>query len=376
MTFLTIESRVTGAHYPRDNPDTIVSPEDRLRLVYNIYTDNRPETVKNGNEEEGMNLVYLAGAQTTKEVWEYMMEKSFNYFGPRLNKCISVDQVHVGDSYKLNQGKLRGTVLWSDCAKDTIKIVKELELKGPTIVLGHSMSGTIALYCCHFEPFLFDSLVIMDPVIYLGDRDFFFNEDVTKRTHKLFSGVYRQSRNEFNSRQEFETFHRTKTFAHEFHPRVLESHLRGIAETRPDGTVVMKAPKEMQTAQYMSGQYAMRGAFDWFKMMDMEMLHVAPEIADWNLPIATTAIREHFQNCIPVDIKGGKHNCPYVMPDETFDAISGFLERRHKRGVEILKELASRSSLSDSERKALMTSDVERDLNLMQQGRRRFYNKL
>jgi pimeloyl-ACP methyl ester carboxylesterase len=341
-----------------------------------VYTDNRPESTKNASEEEGMNLVFLPGAQITKEVWEYMIELSFNYFGSKLNKCISVDQVHVGDSYKLNDGKLTGSVLWSDCAKDTIKVVKELNLKGPTIAIGHSMSGTIALFCAHYEPFLFDSLVVIDPVIFMGDREFFHNENVVRGSHKVFSGVYRQARNTFKSRSEFETFHKTKTFAREFHPRVLESHLKGIAENRPDGSVAMKAPREMQTAQYMSGGYSMRGALAFFKLLDLEVLHIAPEVADWNVPTATPAIRDTFQYCTPADIVDGGHNCPYTMPDETFAAMKDFIERRHKRGVEILSELNARRGISDSERKSIMTGDVQKELEFLREGKRRFYAKL
>lgn len=375
-TFLTVETCVTEAHHPRNDPASIVNPDDRLKLVYNIYTDDRPGSTKLASEEDGMNLVFLAGAQMTKEVWEYMIELAFNYFGPRVNKCISVDQVHVGDSCALNEGKLTNLVLWSDCAKDTIKVVKELKLQGPTIPIGHSMGGTISLFCAHYEPFLFDSVVIIDPVIYLGPSELFYHEEVVKRSGKIFSSIYRQAKEKFNSRKEYEDYIRTRTFARDFHPKVQQSHIQGIAKDGPNGTVVMKASRELQTTQYLSGMINYRGALDIFKLLDMEVLHIAPEIADWNLLTATPALREALQYCTPVDIAGGTHNCPYNLPNETFAGMKDFLERRHKRGVEILKEVNARKNVTEQERKAMCVDEFQKDLAAMAEGKRRFYFKL
>lgn len=380
---LSKTTHTIDAYHPRENEFSTVSPDDRLQIVYNLYTKSGVSRHFDSGEypDDRLNLVFIHGTQMCKEVWEYMIEKFFDCGlfgkdGERLGAVVSLDPVNHGESCALNKDKLGFVCTWSDGGKDVVQVLKHLNLQsGTTIVLGHSMGGAQALYAALHEPHMIDSVVLFDPVGYFN-AELLRNENVIKMTGERMSKLKRFVRSEFKDEEDYLKYMKTRGISRTFHPRIQADYIKYAAKKNADGSFSFLASADQQLVSYFSSQFAMQDIPHLLPVVKPAMLHVDGELADWNPPEAQEMWTSLVQRSEAAVVKNGHHLFPFDQPDETFDAIVPFIQRRLEQGTINSKQQSARRSFTDKQRKEYVSTALEHHLASLVKGSRPAYSKL
>jgi pimeloyl-ACP methyl ester carboxylesterase len=371
---LTKQICVCDAHWPRENSASVVSPDDRLKIVYAVYQDDRFDT-STADPDSLLNLVFAHGTQMCKETWEYMISLAFDRFGAKLGRVISVDAANHGDSHQLNKGKLSWTVTWSDGGKDLVCVLRDVALRGTTILVGHSMGGAQCLYASFYEPALIDSVVVLDPVAYM-DPELYGNREITKFFGTRLQKLTKFVRAEFKDKNDYLNYMNKVGISRGFHPNVRQDYIDNSAIYNPDGSVSFKTSFEQQMVSYASSGNTLRDLMKIMSCLDLEVLHVCGDIHDWNPAESQQKILEALQHGTGAIVEGGKHLVPFEMPVETFEAMSAFLEKRRDRGTHLAKEMAERRMFTQTQRDKYVVQGLKQVLDSLSLGDRYSFAKL
>lgn len=334
------------AQYPRQTPWGTMRPQDRLKIVYNVYTP--PENKRNG--EYPINLVFVHGTGMCKELWEDMIERFFNEFEGPIGKVISLDAATHGESALLNQGLLGWAHPWTDGARDIVKLVRETIPygSGPTILVGHSMGGAQCVHAAFFAPAEIDAIAVVDPVSYTPDElltEEGAREFISKRMGKVRKGI----RDEFTDYKDYENFMKTRYLSQSFSQRILDDFIKHGAEKRPDGTYRFKTTPEQQMIGYYSALYTILNDYTMslLRQLTCPVLHLAGTNSTFNYPGAIDMFRDNMpKGSEYVDIEDGTHLVPFEQPEETFKGMLPFISKSYNRAVQQLKENDKRRNLS------------------------------
>ncbi|VVT54521.1 uncharacterized protein SAPINGB_P004117 [Magnusiomyces paraingens] len=327
MTYLTVEKRIIDGHFPRFNRTSTIKPFDKLQVVYNVYTDERPGKQAKVSPEEQVHLVFLHATGFTKESWEYWIEMFYEKYGPQLGTVISVDAVNHGESYILNEHKLGLTCSWEDSARDVLRILAAQNITSNAILIGHSMGGGTALHAAAFERRVIDSVISIEPVAY-------FNHDLHKfkKGRETWVGfltkLNKYIKDTFASEEEYAQYLKKGGVGRTVHPRILEDLIRSGFVKRDDGSILAIPPRGAQITSYASSNFTTLYLRDQLKTIDCAVCHVIGSAATWNPPESVEAIRGALPNVVGVDIPDGQHLVPMERPEDTFAAIGPFFESR------------------------------------------------
>lgn len=377
MTFLDIKTVVTEAHHPRSHRGSTLNENDRFQLVYNVYSDPRQHDSKIKGTHAQTNLVFLHGTGFSKDVWNYTIEAFFEHYGDALGTVIAFDTVNHCDSYMLNKGKVGWVCTWEDNGRDAIKIIKELDLKGGTILIGHSMGGASALHAAALERRVIDSVIAIEPVCYGEYEKFKSMPEVRKVYYRLILALNKAILDTFPSEKVFDGFMRKKNLTKTFHPRILDDLINSNKLVNPrTGETSFKTTKNMQLVSYASSILSSMYMPDIARTIDCEVCHIIGATAKWNPPEAAPTLRRNLPHCTPVEIPNGEHLVPLEMPDETFKAMQPFIERRMKRIQEIAQRDYSGGPNTATEREDFFFAKVEEAEQLFTSGKQVFYDRL
>lgn len=380
MTFLTVKTVVTDAYYPRANRGSTTNENDRLQLVYNVYTDGRSNNKAGqptANPHSKTNLMFLHGATFSKEVWEYIIEMFFDKYGDALGTVVALDAANHADSYLLNKGKLGWVYSWEDGGKDAVKVLRDLDLKGGTILIGHSMGGTSALHAAAVEKRLIDSVVSIEPVCYTDCKAYYNSPELRNTYYKLLKALNRSMFESFPTEAQYMAFMKKKNLTRTFHPRVLDDLLR--ANTLVDvttGVTSYKTHKYMQLSSYASSILSTLYLPDLARTIDCEVCHMIGSKAKWNPPEAAPTLRAHLLHGTPVDIEDGEHLVSLERPEETFKAMQPFIEKRMQRIQELAEASYKVNPMTEQEREAYYWAGVEEAEKLFVSGKKLIYDRL
>lgn len=377
MVRLSKRAYVFQAHHPREVPQSTVSPEDRLKVVCNIYSDADRDNYQTPYRDRRANLFFMHATTYSKEVWEPMIEMALAEFGDKLGLVIAMDAVNHCDSYALNRGKLGSHHTWSDGGRDIIAVLRQLNVTPEsTIVVGHSMGGSFALHAALFESALVDSAVVIDPVVGTGTTDPQLN---AQGFAHLMGRVAKVTKDKFASRQDLDKYlQNPRSHLRTFDPAVYKLFIDHNFVETPDGAWLAKTPYEQQLGSYMGAQYVSRSAVSQFCGIQQEILVVKGEIATWNPPGMMDSLKETLNNSSDVEVPQGDHLMVMQKPKETYQHISSFLGRRIER---ILAHLDKRAELvrgvtDDDRRPEIARKGIDADIKAMSGGEPRTYSRL
>lgn len=359
------ELRIIEGHHPRRNEWSVLRPDYRLRIAYNVVVDEEKRRASKVPVNERLMLVFSHGNGMNKECWDYHIQKLFDRHGDILDKVVAIDSVNQNDSHVLNEGKLGWLSHWADCAKDIIKIVNAEQTGAINILVGHSMGGTQCIYAGAFEPSLFDSMVVCDPVVQgLLPED--TGGDV-EAAHQLaaarFAKIGKSLRNTFKGKDEYENYIKRRSLSRTFITEIQHNYMEGAAIYHKDGTISVKTPADQQMVTYYSTPYAFRDALKYASLLDCEVVHIAgttPTVTTWR---SSEDCRKALRYCTAVDIEDAGHNVPFEQPDQTTDAISAFITRRRERAIELAKDANDRKYLSKADREKLLAEKYQETID-------------
>lgn len=377
MAPLTIKSVVTQAHHPRAFRGSTLNADDTLQIVYNLYSDPRYANSKVKGTHSQVNLAFAHGIGFSKDAWNYIIELFFEAYGDKLGTVVAIDTVNHSDSYILNKDKLGWICAWEDYARDILKVLRELNLKGGTILVGHSMGGATSLHAAALDRRLIDSVVTIEPVCYV-DKDMYYNSKAYRDTlYKLLLSLNRSMTLTFPTKAKYDSFMRKKYLTKTFHPRVLDDLLRTNTVVDPaTGETSYKTPKNQHLVSYAGTLLSCMNLQHIVKTIDCEVCHIIGAAAGWNPPEAATMLRANLPYCTPVDIPNGQHLVSLDMPDETFKAMQPFIEKRIKRIEEIARDEYAHNPVTLKEREEFFMENVAKADELFSSGKKLMYNRL
>ncbi|CAI5758083.1 unnamed protein product [Candida verbasci] len=170
--------KIKDASNPRKPGSVVLSTPSHLFEDYQLKIAYRKyKTTKSiPTEAKRINFIFLHGNGMNKSIWHYHIDKLFtqyelNFPDLYIDTIIAPDHVNMGDSCFINKDKLGHICDWEDLAKDYIMICKIHEREtflhpnSFNVIVSHSMSGYIALNITNFEPNLFQSSILINPIV-------------------------------------------------------------------------------------------------------------------------------------------------------------------------------------------------------------------
>lgn len=344
-------------------------------MAYKVW--DQPGVENAPAADKRFNLLFIHGSQMLKEVWTYYAELAFKHWGSRLDKVIAMDAVTHGDSALLNATKATAWSSWPDIGRDAGLVLDDLaklgEMDGPVIAIGHSMGGAGTLFLSSLHTSKIDGMVLMDPV-WGGSWPEEMKDDnpMTRAIGKMFSKVVANSRDEFDSWEDYEKFMNTRFITRKFHPRIREDMIKNHVYTDINGNIKTKISRALQGGAYMSASSIARAANTIFKWSPIPALVMRGDIEDWNPPGDMADLAGRLPKAELKVVEGGGHLIFFEKPDECFAAMTDYVDRQVSSALERRKTYQV-----DMEITKYTDSQVRKELELMiKHGRRTTFAKL
>jgi pimeloyl-ACP methyl ester carboxylesterase len=121
-----------------------------------------PYTLASHTKGSGPTIIMLHGIATSSVSWDRMVPYLQNNF-----KCVTIDLLGFGDSPKPDWYSYTP----DEHIKNIHHTIKKLKVKGPIIIVGHSMGSLLALHYANKYPNKIKALIMLSPPIYLTKAD-------------------------------------------------------------------------------------------------------------------------------------------------------------------------------------------------------------
>ncbi|KAF2856286.1 toxin biosynthesis protein-like protein [Plenodomus tracheiphilus IPT5] len=165
--FFRIDEHAIDASHVRGYPRaTSTSQDDVLKLAVKQYTP-----LNNPNPKAGDITIIAAHAnafpkELYEPLWDELIQRGEKH-GFRVRGIWIADIVNQGQSSVLNEDKLGNDPAWLDHSRDLLHMVNlfRAQMPRPIIGIGHSMGGCQLANLSLLHPRLFETLILIDPVI-------------------------------------------------------------------------------------------------------------------------------------------------------------------------------------------------------------------
>jgi pimeloyl-ACP methyl ester carboxylesterase len=223
---------------------------------------------------------------------------------------IALDQRGHGDSDKPESG-----YEWTKFGDDVLAVVDELELTQPAGI-GHSAGATALILAEAMRPGTFSRLVLMDPTLLPPEF-----RAVAGAGINPMSDQARRRRAVWESPEEMIERLRNGTPLANWREEFLRAYAVYGTKTRPDGSVELKCPPEIEALVYAAGP---NDAWDRLADIRCPTLLLTGETSPlWSGDRAARAAAQ-LPYGRAVTMHGG-HFFPMEHPDETMDVVVPFL---------------------------------------------------
>lgn len=338
-----VRKYTTPAHWPRSDSRSLLYRDALLDIAYSVHSQELPHSAAPSASK--LNILFMHGAQYTKEGWYYWIDRCFEQFGSSLDKCIAFDHVHHGESASLNESKVGYFIPWDDLGRDAACVIRECIRKGeihrdaPVIVIAHSMSGTAAMALSVFEPSLISAMVLIDPVWMgheLGSKS---TDALSGKFGRMAYSSYKRTKDSFSSIQEYKEYMENKSVYAGIHPRIRKDIIDNLWRAGPNNSIRVKMSRTNQSAAYYSGLSAVGVGESLVRRVRTPTFVLHGDIADFNPVDNNLSLAETIPGAERHEIGNSGHLVCYTHPDESFAAVKGFLARQYESALEHKKKV-------------------------------------
>ncbi len=226
------------------------------------------------------------------------------WLDPRFH-VYAVDTRGHGDSAKPREAE---AYAWVNAGRDLLAVREALDLSGPLRAVGHSGGAAQIAYAEWLQPGAFGPVVLIDAII--GPHHVFAGES------PLAQGARRRC-SVFESACQAHTRFREKPPMNVWSEEALDAYIAHAFDHRPDGTIALKCPPEVEAWHYESG-----GACDVFEELDrlhFEALLVTG--SESHVALLVEAQLERLAHAEKRILPAG-HFVPQQAPGETAELIN------------------------------------------------------
>ncbi|KAK1144787.1 hypothetical protein N8T08_004798 [Aspergillus melleus] len=169
--FSITEHTIPAGHIREYAGSTANNQEEVLHLHVKQYTPLEKSTLLSSN---GVTIIAAHGVGLAKELyeplWDELLQRSKESKSLHIRSIWIADMVNMGMSGILNEDKLSTDCSWMDFSRDLLLMVNHFrdQMPRPIVGLGHSFGGTIITNLAYMHPRLFNTTLLLDPVIQLN----------------------------------------------------------------------------------------------------------------------------------------------------------------------------------------------------------------
>jgi len=248
-----IKEHVIPCQHIRGYPHASQNATAVLQLAIKQYT---PKRVLPGTKP-AVTVIALHANGIPKEAYEPVWEELAARLDGKIKSVWIADSSHQGASGILNERLLGDDPNWFDHSRDLLGMVNHFRdvIQPPIIGIAHSMGCAQLVQLAQIHPALFQSLVLIEPVI---------QETIPPGPNAAFMTSYRPDF--WNSREEAQAFFEKIKFYKSWDRRSLNKYLQyGLRETPtvifPDatpGSVTLSTTKHQEAWSYVRSTFSSR----------------------------------------------------------------------------------------------------------------------
>jgi len=216
---------------------------------------------------------------------------------------------------------------WNQLSSDFRQFLDEHQLKN-IIGCGHSMGGTTTLRLALHYPEYFNSLVLIDPVIFPPIISVLWNIfcklGLETQIHPLSKSTLRR-RKTFSNRQTMFDNYRTKTIFENISDPVLWDYVNSIAKDAPDGTITLSYSPEWESLIYTTGIKADIPLWKMMPGLQIPCMIIRAENSSTFWKTTAKKINRLSPKVIIQSIPNTSHLAPLEQPKLIFEKINQFL---------------------------------------------------
>ncbi len=253
---------------------------------------------------EGTPLLLAHCTGTHGRMWDPVVQR----LGPQF-RVYAPDTRGHGDSDKPSDP---AAYRWATSGEDLIAVLDALRLPTPVLAAGHSAGAAHICYASWKRPELFRRVVLIDPIV--GPASLFSGPN-------RLAEKSRYRKNVLPSLDEARQRFASKPPMGYWHPESLEAYVRHGFVERPDGSVELKCPGQIEAAVYDGS-----GGTDVFEHLSELPLFVRLVSADGSdVRNLAELQKDRFRNVDFALLQGATHFIPQEKPDEIAALIADWL---------------------------------------------------
>ncbi len=253
---------------------------------------------------DGLPVLFVHGTGMVGQVWE----PAARALGPGFRPLL-LDRRGHGDSDKPPAG-----YQWADNAVDIAGVVRALGIEGCAGV-GHSSGGTALVTAASDHPGLFSRVALIDPILMPRRAAAGSGSPMSERT--------RRRRSEWPSAEAMVASLRAKFPYNGWREDALWAYVRRGTAQRPDGSVALKCPPELEALMYQHD-----GTLDVFAKLAAlrcPLLIVRAGNTDRFPRENAERARTVTPGCTLVELPGVTHFAPMEQPEAIAGLLRAFL---------------------------------------------------
>ena len=223
---------------------------DHLRLAIKQYTPKAGIA-----RSDDITLIAATGSGQAKELYEPFFDNLLSHAKLSVRAVWTMDTVHHGESYVLNEDVIGDEPHWLDASRDLLQMVNHFqnEMATPIYGLGQSWGATIIIMASVIHPRLFAGLISIE-VVLGADAKVMLGES-TMNDLKNRASLVLKRRDCWPSRGNAEESLARNPFFKAFDPEVFKLYIQHELRDAPTAAsplrVQLKTPKSMQAATFM-----------------------------------------------------------------------------------------------------------------------------
>ncbi|KAF1956868.1 alpha/beta-hydrolase [Byssothecium circinans] len=257
-----VHEHVTFCQNVRGYPHATTTDSPLLKLAVKEYVPK--SSLEATTNTPRVTIIATHANGIPKEAYEPLWEEMGIRLKDKLKAIWIADCAHQGASGILNEGLLGDDPNWFDQSRDLLALVNQFRerIKPPLVGVAHSMGCAQLVHLSAMHPRLFQSLILMEPVI---------QETIPPGPNAAFMTTNRPDL--WSSLESAKSQFRQKKFYKSWDQRALEKYLEhGLRQTptllypdAPDGSVTLSTTKHQEAWSYVRSnftQYPQEGQFD------------------------------------------------------------------------------------------------------------------
>lgn len=215
---------------------------------------------------------------------------------------------------------------WHPMADDLAAAVHD-RADEPVVAVGHSLGGVLCALAAARKPELFSALVLLDPVVFTGFRALswgWMKRFGQAHRFPLVKGAVNR-RDTWPDRSVVRASWSRKTVFQKWDPRVFEDYLETGVVDGPDGSVVLRYPKEWEARIF---QICPHDEWAILRSVSAPTLVVRGETSDTLTRSAARRMAREMPEARVVELEGTSHFLPMENPDEIARLVIDFAAGR------------------------------------------------